>query len=49
MLPDSGTPDAGQVAAKLIESIRKFRRVVRRDEGGDKTLGQEYIEMVQPS
>jgi hypothetical protein len=38
--------DAGQVTANLIESIRKFRWVVRGSEH-DKDLGQEYIEMVQ--
>ncbi len=39
--------DAGQVTANLIESIRKFRRVVREEDGEDKSLGQDYIEMVQ--
>jgi len=37
--------DAGRVAANLIESVQKFRWVMRRDD--DKPLGQEYIEMVQ--
>lgn len=37
--------DAGRVVANLIESVRKFRWVMRRDD--DKPLGQEYIEMVQ--
>ena len=40
--------DAGEVAANLVESARKFRWVSTSDllEGG-KTLGQEYVEMVQ--
>jgi hypothetical protein len=37
--------DAGRVIANLIESVQKFRWVMRRDD--DKPLGQEYIEMVQ--
>jgi hypothetical protein len=37
--------DAGRVATNLIESVQKFRWVMRRDD--DKPLGQEYIEMVQ--
>jgi DNA polymerase III delta prime subunit len=40
-----GDYDAGRVAANLIESVRKFRWVMRRDD--EKPLGQEYIEMVQ--
>ena len=45
--------DAGEVAANLIESVRKFRWVTRGDliteEGEEegKPLGQEYVEMVQ--
>ncbi len=45
--------DAGEVAANLIESVRKFRWVTRGDlitEKGEeegKPLGQEYVEMVQ--
>ena len=39
--------DAGQVAANLIESIRKFRRVLRGSDFDDRSLGQEYVEMVQ--
>jgi superfamily I DNA/RNA helicase len=40
--------DAGEVAANLIESVRKFRWVVG-DEAieGEKPLGQEYVEVVQ--
>jgi superfamily I DNA/RNA helicase len=40
--------DAGEVAANLIESVRKFRWVV--GENGveeEKPLGQEYVEVVQ--
>lgn len=40
--------DAGEVAANLIESVRKFRWVAEEalaEEG--KPLGQEYVEMVQ--
>jgi hypothetical protein len=39
--------DAGRVIANLIESVRKFRWVMRRDDDDAKPLGQEYIEMVQ--
>ncbi len=47
--------DAGEVAANLIESVRKFRQVTEGNAGegsaGDlrpsKPLGQEYVEMVQ--
>lgn len=39
--------DAGKVAANLIESVLKFRWVVGGKVSGDKSLGQEYIEMVQ--
>jgi len=39
--------DAGQVAANLIESARKFRWVAADGVVGDKPLGKEYIEMVQ--
>lgn len=39
--------DAGQVTANLIESIRKFRQVVRGTDFDDRPLGQEYVEMVQ--
>ncbi len=40
--------DAGEVAANLIESVRKFRWVMG-DEAmeGEKPLGQEYVETVQ--
>jgi len=40
--------DAGEVAANLIESVRKFRQVMG-DEAieGEKPLGQEYVETVQ--
>jgi len=40
--------DAGEVAANLIESVRKFRWVVG-DKAieGEKPLGQEYVEVVQ--
>jgi len=39
--------DAGKVAANLIESVQKFRWVAGGKISGDKSLGQEYIEMVQ--
>jgi hypothetical protein len=40
--------DAAEVAANLIESVRKFRRVVGNAALEErKPLGQEYIEMVQ--
>ena len=47
--------DAGEVAANLIESVRKFRQVMIQstDEqpdaraGGSKSLGQEYVELVR--
>jgi hypothetical protein len=42
--------DAGEVAANLIESVQKFRWVAGGnaiEEEEDKSLGQEYIEMVQ--
>jgi hypothetical protein len=40
--------DAGEVAANLIESVRKFRRVAGQAlTGGGKPLGQEYVDMVQ--
>jgi hypothetical protein len=44
--------DAGAVAATLIESVQKFRWVASAagntlDQGGQKALGQEYVELVQ--
>ncbi|HJX41690.1 MAG TPA: hypothetical protein VJ345_09525, partial [Anaerolineales bacterium] len=40
--------DAGEVAANLIESVRKFRWVAEAALADDqKPLGQEYVEMVQ--
>jgi hypothetical protein len=39
--------DAGRVAANLIESVQKFRWVREGAAGEDRSLGQEYIEMVQ--
>ena len=42
--------DAARVAANLIESVRKFRQIAAGPEGaraGEKSLGQEYVEMVQ--
>jgi hypothetical protein len=39
--------DAGRVAANLIESVQKFRWVAGGDVLGDRSLGQEYVEMVQ--
>ena len=45
--------DAGQVAARVIESVQKFRWVTagnlvnEEEEGKQKPLGQEYMEMVQ--
>jgi superfamily I DNA/RNA helicase len=40
--------DAGEVAANLIESVRKFRRVAEDALAEEKKpLGQEYVEMVE--
>jgi len=46
--------DAGEITANLIESVRKFRRVMIRKSIDsqdttveDKSLGQEYVEMVR--
>ncbi|MBN1875078.1 MAG: hypothetical protein JXA33_12670, partial [Anaerolineae bacterium] len=44
--------DAARVVATLVESVQKFRWIVRdlriaRDSGQDKALGQEYLEMVE--
>ena len=44
--------DAGETAADLIESVRKFRwlmegTAVESEDGQGKPLGQEYLEMVQ--
>lgn len=40
--------DAGEVAANLVESARKFRWVAAESLAEDgKTVGQEYVEMVQ--
>jgi len=42
--------DAARVAANLIESVRKFRQIAAGPEvarAGEKSLGQEYVEMVQ--
>jgi hypothetical protein len=38
--------DAGEVAARLIESVRKFRWVTEGRPAEGKSLGQEYLEMV---
>ena len=38
--------DAGRVAANLIESVQKFRWIAG-DLPSDRSLGQEYVEMVQ--
>jgi hypothetical protein len=40
--------DAGQIAANLVESAQKFRWAIEsRNEPADRSLGQEYIEMVR--
>ncbi len=40
--------DAGEITANLIESARKFRRVMIREmAAGGKSLAQEYVEMVR--
>jgi hypothetical protein len=39
--------DAGEVAARLIESVRKFRWVTEGRPAEGKSLGQEYMEMVR--
>jgi hypothetical protein len=39
--------DAGEVAANLIESVQKFRWVTESSAAEGKTLGEEYVEMVE--
>jgi hypothetical protein len=38
---------AGRVTANIIESVKKFRHVVEVTVGGEVSLGQEYIQMIE--